>query len=523
MADFLKVVAPTSRHRAAALWTGLPERAALAAGGGTAAAGIALLAVPLFLLWLVTPYAGGGLGGVLRLAACGWLAAHGGPLRHDAQPLGVTPLALTVPLLLAAYHAGRRAGDSTRPRPDEAGAEADANDDADDTGTVPVPVPLPSAGRAAVAVCAGYLTVGLLALAVGTDGDAGTLRAAPLPDLAGLLLTALPALLLGFRRGAALPWPTPAQARQWLRAAPATAWRRTADTGRWLGVWPVREPADAPSPADAGPDTPVDEDETPRNRWVAAARERLRALDTGDTRARLAACFAADLPVAARAGAAGALALLGGGAAVLAVSVVAHFGQAGTTAALLAPDLPGRVALLLLCVVLLPNAAVWAAAYGLGPGFSLGTGAHAAVLGSQALPGVALPLLVEAPAPGRSALGLAALAAPVAAGAVVARFLAVADAASALRLAARAATAAVCTGLLAGAAAVAAGGPLGTHALAHTGPAVLPTAAAATAWTLAVALPVLFVPRLLPSRGAEGVCTEDALQPPQGREEQLRP
>ncbi|WP_443045843.1 cell division protein PerM [Streptomyces sp. KY70] len=43
----------------------------------------------------------------------------------------------------------------------------------------------------------------------------------------------------------------------------------------------------------------------------------------------------------------------------------------------LAGDWSGRVAVLLLAVSLVPNAALWGAAYGLGPGFALGTGATA--------------------------------------------------------------------------------------------------------------------------------------------------
>ncbi|WP_217145492.1 DUF6350 family protein, partial [Streptomyces sp. AC627_RSS907] len=82
----------------------------------------------------------------------------------------------------------------------------------------------------------------------------------------------------------------------------------------------------------------------------------------------------ARLGAASRAAGAGAAVLVGGGALLLAVSLVWHGAAAREAFVRLADGWPGRFAVLLLCLTLVPNAAVWAAAYALGPGFVLGTG-----------------------------------------------------------------------------------------------------------------------------------------------------
>ncbi|NEB84599.1 hypothetical protein G3I43_10475, partial [Streptomyces anulatus] len=83
----------------------------------------------------------------------------------------------------------------------------------------------------------------------------------------------------------------------------------------------------------------------------------------------------------------------------------------------LAGDWSGRFAVLLLAASLVPNAALWGAAYGLGPGFALGTGATATPLGLDGTPAVPrFPLLAAVPDQGPgSLLNGAALAVPVAA------------------------------------------------------------------------------------------------------------
>ncbi|MEI5137272.1 DUF6350 family protein [Streptomyces libani] len=77
----------------------------------------------------------------------------------------------------------------------------------------------------------------------------------------------------------------------------------------------------------------------------------------------------------------------------------------------------------LLCLALLPNAAVWGAAYGLGPGFTVGAGSTVAPLGTSAHPVLPqLPLLSGLPDAGPgNPLTWAVAVVPVAAGVLLAR------------------------------------------------------------------------------------------------------
>ncbi|WP_221889219.1 DUF6350 family protein, partial [Streptomyces sp. WAC05374] len=80
---------------------------------------------------------------------------------------------------------------------------------------------------------------------------------------------------------------------------------------------------------------------------------------------------------------------------LVAVSLVWHAGAARESLLGLSGVWSGRSALLLLSLGLAPNAAVWGAAYGLGPGFLLGTGATATPLGVTGAGGLPpFPLLV---------------------------------------------------------------------------------------------------------------------------------
>jgi hypothetical protein len=146
------------------------------------------------------------------------------------------------------------------------------------------------------------------------------------------------------------------------------------------------------------------------------------------------------------------------------------------------------VAVLLLALALVPNLAVWAAAYGLGTGFAVGTGsvvAPGAAAGLPLLP--AFPLLSALPA-GPSPLGWATVAAPAAAGCAVAWTVGNAGhgAARTLRIACGAALA---EAVVLAVAAAWAGGSLGSGELARFGPGCWVTGTAAAAWTLVVAVP----------------------------------
>ncbi|GAA2327171.1 DUF6350 family protein [Streptomyces kunmingensis] len=204
------------------------------------------------------------------------------------------------------------------------------------------------------------------------------------------------------------------------------------------------------------------------------------------------------LPVAARAAAAGALVLVAGGALLVAAGLVWHGGAVRESFQQLTAAWSGRIAVLLLCLALVPNAAIWGAAYALGPGVVLGAGHTVGPLGStrgSLLP--ALPLLEAVPAAGPgSPLTWAVGAVPVAAAVTVAWFVVVAGERAAWttgRVAYAMCVAAALCGTALAVLAVAAGGALGVEALAAFGPVGWLTGLAAAAWTGAVGVPVALV------------------------------
>ncbi|QEU97383.1 hypothetical protein CP970_16755 [Streptomyces kanamyceticus] len=202
----------------------------------------------------------------------------------------------------------------------------------------------------------------------------------------------------------------------------------------------------------------------------------------------------------ARAGAAATLVLVGGGALLVAVSLVLHAGPMRESFAQVTDVWSGRFAVLLLALALVPNAAVWGAAYGLGPGFALGTGTVAGPLSVGAGPLLPpFPLLAAVPPEGPgSPLTWTAAAVPVAAGLMVAwctvRVAAPAfgerdEAWSRGRTAAGAAAAAAVCGAATAVLGALAGGPMGTAVLADFGPVWWQTGAAALGWSALVGVP----------------------------------
>ncbi|MFE2145967.1 DUF6350 family protein [Streptomyces sp. NPDC059456] len=218
--------------------------------------------------------------------------------------------------------------------------------------------------------------------------------------------------------------------------------------------------------------------------------------------------------VALRAGAAGVLVLLGGGALLVGASLAWHAAEVQGSFLALTGVWSGRFAVLLLALALLPNAVVWGAAYALGPGFALGAGATATPLGfagSPALP--RFPLLAALPPQGPgSLLTCAAAGVPLLAGLAVGWFAV--RRAREVRYRETALTAAlgalVCALLMAGLAA-AASGPLGSRGLASFGPVWWATGAAALVWTLLPAVPVAVAVhswRTRPARQADALARE---------------
>jgi uncharacterized protein DUF6350 len=174
-----------------------------------------------------------------------------------------------------------------------------------------------------------------------------------------------------------------------------------------------------------------------------------------------AGALAAILMLAVGAGAAGlALALSGGRAAeVLGGFHAGVVGQAGVT---------------LVCLAYLPNAAVWAMAYLIGPGFAIGVGTVVSPADTVVAPVPVVPLLAAVPAHPIAHLAPALIAAPVlaclASGWALVRWRG-ADHPGWRSLLSAAALGALVAGALVAIAAWASAGALGTGRLAEIGPA----------------------------------------------------
>ncbi|MFD5781923.1 DUF6350 family protein [Streptomyces sp. NPDC126933] len=209
--------------------------------------------------------------------------------------------------------------------------------------------------------------------------------------------------------------------------------------------------------------------------------------------------------VALRSGSAAALVLVGGGALLVGASLVWHGDLAHASFARLAGDWSGRFAVLLLGLALVPNAAIWGAAYGLGPGFALGTAATVTPLGVVGTPQVPVfPLLAAVPAGPPTALNWAAAAVPVVAGPAVGwftvrvaapRYAVRAEAWGTGETALTAALGGAVCGVLMAVVAALSGGPLGNADLAAFGPVWWLTGAAALGWTVTLGVPAALLLR----------------------------
>lgn len=415
--------------------------------GGALAAGLGLasFAVLVMLLWISSPYPDSGPGGAMHVAAALWLLAHGAELVRTDTLSGVpAPLGLP-PLLLLALPVWllHRAG-----RDATDGRGGDEGDDYDhDYGE-------------------------------GLGEDLTVVASTPLVSPR----TAWTGVVLGYLAVAA-------------PAALYAAGGVLRPSWVWTGVC---VPLVAVVAAGAGVWSAYGRPGRPLRRLLGVLPAGVRPLVL-DPDGRPA--------VAARASAAGAGVLLGGGALLVMVSLVAH--GAATQASLfrLTEGWSGRFTVLLLCAALLPNAAVWGAAYALGPGFALGAGHAVGPLASAPAPFLPpFPLLAAVPEAGRGAPAhWAAGAVPVVAAVVVGWTVAKgavpaerdgtgpggtrAAAWSAGRTVRAAALASVlCAAVLAVLAGLS-GGPLGADVLSRFGPVWWQAAAATLAWLGLLAIP----------------------------------
>lgn len=346
-----------------------------------------------------------------------------------------------------------------------------------------------------------HLAAGLWLLAHGTElVRYETLSGVPAPvGLTPLLLVALPALLI--RRAARLG--SAAQEDRGAEPLPAGVVFSAVLCG-YLGVGAL-----AVVYAAAGP-MPADPLSAARHLPVVAALAAAggvwesRGRPLGQLPGRLARPRYA---LALRAGAGGLLVLLGGGALLVGASLAWHGPEVQGSFAALTGVWSGRFAVLLLALALIPNAVVWGAAYALGPGFALGTGAAATPIGfdgSAALPG--FPLLAALPAEGPGTpLTWAVGAVPVAAGLAVGWFaVRRARDVSYGETALTAALGALVCGLLTAALAAASAGPLGSRELAAFGPVWWQAGGAALGWTLVLAVPLAVTVHAWRNRPAKG-------------------
>ncbi|WP_328774119.1 cell division protein PerM [Streptomyces sp. NBC_00286] len=234
------------------------------------------------------------------------------------------------------------------------------------------------------------------------------------------------------------------------------------------------------------------------------------------------------LGAAGRAAGAGVAVLVGGGALLVGVALVWDGALARASVLELTEAWSGRVAVLLLALALLPNAAVWGAAYALGPGFALGAGYVTDPLASSAAPLLPrFPLFAALPDAGAGTpLHWAAVAVPLVGGVVVAWFAvgvgvprgggsgdvgAPTERGEVWSRGRVAGTVALAAGLCGGGLAVLAalaGGPLGVAALADFGPVWWQTGPAAAGWVAGVGVPVAVGLRAWRLRGPRGEAQE---------------
>lgn len=185
------------------------------------------------------------------------------------------------------------------------------------------------------------------------------------------------------------------------------------------------------------------------------------------------------LPVL-RGAAAGLCVLVGGGALLLAASMLTHFGRITDLARSLPVGAAGAFGILLLCLLSVPTAVVWATAYAVGPGFAVGLGTAVAPSGVALGPVPALPLLGALPETGRPpGVWMVALAIPPLAGLVIGWLAARRPAATPGRTAAEALGSGVLAGAGLGVLAMVSSGSLGAVRMADVGPDALRVAAAA--------------------------------------------
>jgi hypothetical protein len=171
------------------------------------------------------------------------------------------------------------------------------------------------------------------------------------------------------------------------------------------------------------------------------------------------------------------LVLLASGLLIFVVSMLFHLSEAANLYGVLKPGVVGGILLSLVAVAYLPNAAIWAVSYAVGPGFAVGAGTSVSPSGIFIGMIPSFPSFAAIPSPGPAPLiSLLALAAPFAAG-VVGGYLTIRALPSAVSEAAPlwGFVCGVATGGVIAVLAALAGGPLGGQRMAVMGPSAWQT------------------------------------------------
>jgi len=244
----------------------------------------------------------------------------------------------------------------------------------------------------------------------------------------------------------------------------------------------------------------------------------------------IGALIAARLPLAVtRAAPVGALAacvILGSGALLAGVCLALAADDATGFFGAFAPGLVGSAALFALSVLYTPTAAIWGAAYVVGPGFAVGSGTSVSAIDVSLGVLPAFPLLAALPSERASDLVSLLLGVPIVAG-VLAGVAAARRRVPGERWASTllgAALAGPVAGALLGIAAYAAGGPLGAGRLATVGPSPWRVALVCGIEVLLFAVVGAALARILTPSDRPAAVTDDApattLPEPAGRTEE---
>lgn len=194
-------------------------------------------------------------------------------------------------------------------------------------------------------------------------------------------------------------------------------------------------------------------------------------LASSELRRRLAGLLPAGARAAGRAAAVAVTVLVAAGAVLAGLALVLGHQRAVGVSRGLAPGLAEGAGLAVAGLLYVPNAALWATAYILGPGFDVGVGTAVGPFGGTLGPVPAFPLLAALPAgPGPPHGAPFVLVVPVLAG-VLAGYVVGQRVSAGWRVAAGwAAAAGVLAGLGLAVLAALSGGPLGSGRMAHLGP-----------------------------------------------------